>query len=55
VEYDDEFEQRINARRAQRRRELYRTDPLWRLTKLKANRETRLRVKLQLAKVVAEE
>jgi hypothetical protein len=30
---------------AERRRELYRTDPLWRLTKLKDNRERRLRAK----------
>ena len=35
-----------NACRAERRRELYRTDPLWRLSKLKANREHRMRAKL---------
>lgn len=34
-----------NERRRERRRQLYRTDPLWRLSKLKANRETRLRAK----------
>lgn len=32
--------------RAAYRRHLYRTDPLWRLTQLKACRETRLRRKL---------
>jgi hypothetical protein len=32
-----------------RRRELYRTDAIWRLTKLKANREDRLRAKLRAA------
>jgi hypothetical protein len=34
-----------NAARSKRRRELYRTDPLWRLSKLKQNREDRLRAK----------
>lgn len=35
------------ATRAADRRRLYRADPLWRLTKLKANRETRRRQKLR--------
>lgn len=35
--------------RAQRRRQLYRADPMWRLTKLKANRETRMRAKRRCA------
>jgi hypothetical protein len=34
-----------NLDRRMRRRELYRTDPIWRLTKLKDNRERRLRAK----------
>lgn len=34
-----------NKARADRRRELYRTDPVWRLTKLKDNRERYLRAK----------
>ena len=40
-------ERRSGDRRAQRRRELYRTDPLWRLSKNKDNRERRLRAKLR--------
>lgn len=36
-----------NEARAERRRHLYQSDPLWRLSKLKANRETRLRAKLR--------
>lgn len=35
----------LNRKRAERRRELYRIDPLWRLSKLKQNREDRLRTK----------
>lgn len=38
----------MNAARAAARRELYRGDPLWRLSKLKDNRERRLRAKLEL-------
>lgn len=34
-----------NEERAKRRRELYANDPIWRLTKLKDNRERRLRAK----------
>jgi hypothetical protein len=34
-----------NAERSKRRRELYDKDPIWRLTKLKDNRERRLRAK----------
>lgn len=33
----------VNQRRATHRRHLYRTDPLWRLSKLKDCRERRLR------------
>lgn len=35
-----------NTARSQRRRQLYRDDPIWRLTKLKDSRERRLRAKL---------
>lgn len=35
-----------NRTRAERRRQLYREDPLWRLSKLKDNRERRLRAKV---------
>lgn len=35
----------LNRKRAERRRELYQTDPLWRLSKLKQNREDRLRTR----------
>jgi hypothetical protein len=37
---------RRNNERAERRRQLYRTDPIWRLTKLKDNRERRLRARI---------
>lgn len=40
--------------RAERRRWLYENDPLWRLTKLKDNRERRLRKRLQKAETPAE-
>lgn len=33
----------MNELRAERRRSLYRDDPVWRLTKLKDNRERRVR------------
>ena len=36
-----------NEQRAKRRRQLYRDDPIWRLTKNKDNRERRLRAKLR--------
>lgn len=36
-----------NQSRAERRRSLYESDPIWRLTKLKDNRERRLRAKLK--------
>ncbi|MDB5584346.1 MAG: hypothetical protein JWR80_9522 [Bradyrhizobium sp.] len=36
-----------NAARAERRRQLYRDDPIWRLTKLADNHERRLRAKRQ--------
>lgn len=39
----------INAIRAEGRRQLYRDDPLWRLSKLKDNRERRLRAKTREA------
>jgi hypothetical protein len=35
----------VNEQRRMRRRHLYRADPIWRLTKLKDNRERRLRAK----------
>lgn len=42
----------LNRQRAEARRELYHRDPLWRLSKLKDNRERRLRAKL--ARIAAE-
>lgn len=37
----------LNQRRAERRRELYRSDPLWRLSKLKDSRERRARARME--------
>jgi hypothetical protein len=33
----------LNSNRAAKRRHLYATDPIWRLTKLKDNRERKMR------------
>lgn len=44
---DHRAERERLQRRAERRRELYASDPVWRLTKLKRNREGRLREKLR--------
>ena len=41
--------QRKRDAQAERRRQLYRTDPLWRLSKLKDNRERRMRAKRRRA------
>lgn len=43
-----------NQRRAHRRRALYESDPVYRLTKLKDNRERRLRGKLRATLTAAE-
>lgn len=53
----EDFKQfREHIKREQRaalRRKLYREDPLWRLSKLKANRETRLRAQQRQAEKFA--
>jgi hypothetical protein len=46
-EAERDYYSAINGRRASKRRNLYRNDPLWRLSKLKANWETRQRAKLR--------
>ncbi len=45
----DAYQQWLNANRSARRRELYRSDPVWRLTKLKANWERRERMRRSVA------